>query len=155
MPSTLLYGKPFTTVYLSLSLILQIFLTIAVVHRLLKCKAEAQSILGHTCVKHYNILSMIFAESAFMNVICSLCLLLSSVIPLPSAAPVVIQGLEQLPLSIGCFQTFLAMTPAVQVYIHGFYAKCTLVYIDILSLGLLQLPNHIPRCQRVSRELDK
>ena len=105
MPSTVIYGKTYTTVYLSLSLILQVFLTGAVIHRLLRHKAKTQAILGQTCVKHYNILSVIFAESALMNVICSLCLLFSSILPSSDSES----------KSSTCFQTFLAITPAFQV----------------------------------------
>ena len=93
------------TIFLSLSLTLQVFLTGAVIHRLLRHKAETQAILGQTYAKHYNILTVIFAESALMNVICSLCLLFSSILP----------SFDSESKSSTCFQTFLAITPAFQV----------------------------------------
>ena len=97
-----------TLIYYSISLTLQIFLTISIIIRLLKCRNRTEAVLGKTFVKHYSLLSVVFVESAIMNVICSLFLFISSIPITPSAK-------TWMSFSYTSYEIFLAITPAVQV----------------------------------------
>ena len=140
MYSSIFDGDKYTTTYFSFSLILQVFLTIGIIYRLLRCKKQARSALGKTCDIYYNLLSMIFAESALMNVMCSLFLLVTS---LPF--PLTLAGGSWHHFTNIAFQVFIAIAPAVQVFsftlnFHRDYSP------NDFSLGVLQLSDHLSRC---------
>ena len=97
--------------YFAVSLALNIFLTTAIVCRLLECRRETRSVLGKQHGKHYSFLTILFIESALMNVICSIFLLLSSV-QINLSRFTNYSGRESFD---DVFQAFLAVTPAIQV----------------------------------------
>ena len=57
--------------YFSASLALNVILAALIIFRLQACRSQTKKILGNGFGKHYNILTTIFAESAFMNAIMS------------------------------------------------------------------------------------
>ena len=105
--------NPCSLIYFVISLTLNVFLTATLVSRLLRYKTEMQTVLGSDYGKHYNTLAIVFIESALMNVICSLGLVVSD-IPLYSSFlwSIYDEG------SLGgiVFYIFVAITPAVQVW---------------------------------------
>ena len=111
-------------IYSSISLGLQLFLTIAIILRLLKHTAQTQSVLGEASVGHYSFLSIVFAEAAVMNVICSLFLFIAS---FPTRY---LYGSWE-SFAQKCYEIFTAITPAVQVRPQG------IKHIVHLSLILL------------------
>ena len=106
----------------------------------IRCKKQARSALGKTCDIYYNLLSMIFAESALMNVICSLFLLVTS-LPFPLS----LAGGSWHHFTNIAFQVFIAIAPAVQVFSFILNFRCDYSHADF-SLGVLQLPDHLSRC---------
>ncbi|KAK7680876.1 hypothetical protein QCA50_016186 [Cerrena zonata] len=90
-------------VYYVLSLTLNVILTTLIVIRLLSSKIQTQAALGKGYGKHYNLICILFVESAFMNAICSICLL-SSFQASNTANPTTGHH----------FQAWIALTPAVQ-----------------------------------------
>lgn len=99
----------FSFVHFAFSMVLNAYLTSAIVWQLLMRKIETQTVLGPEHGKHYNILTVLFVESALMNVVCSVFLLISNIVM------VTIHSTQMSPVWDGMFQFFLAITPAVQV----------------------------------------
>lgn len=95
--------------YFAISLTLNMYLTAAIVYQLLRCKFRTQSILGRRHGRHYDVLSILFVESASMNVFCSAFLLVSNIV-VNSNVPI-----HQKMVWKGVFEVFVAITPAVQV----------------------------------------
>ncbi|KAK7679990.1 hypothetical protein QCA50_016936 [Cerrena zonata] len=91
--------------YFSLTLLLHVTLTGLIILRLWKCETELRAVLGDGHGKHYNAISAVFAESAFMNVGCSTLLLASS---LSEPSQTSAMNLNS------TFQIWMAITPAVQ-----------------------------------------
>ncbi|KAK7680041.1 hypothetical protein QCA50_016987 [Cerrena zonata] len=89
-------------IYFANTLALNIILTSLIVLRLWQCKVQLREVLGVEHGQHYNILSLVFVESAFMNAVCSI-LLLASLLSV-SKSPTV--GLM--------FAVWIAITPAIQ-----------------------------------------
>ena len=69
----------FGTIYFSLSLTLNVALTMSIVLRLWYCRSQTQTALGKGYGRHFTFLSILFVESAFPNALCSIFLLLASV----------------------------------------------------------------------------
>ena len=84
------------------SFALNVTLTALIIFRLQACRSQARKILGGDYGKHYNILTAIFAESAFMNAIMS-ALIFASIFQTRSKI------LNML------YDFWLAITPSVQV----------------------------------------
>lgn len=102
-------GRPFykySMIYFTISLALSTFLAGAIVYQLLKCKFQTQSILGREHGKHYRVLSVLFIESALMNVVCSAFLLLSDIVAVMNDDPTQLS-----PVWDGMFQIFSRNDP--------------------------------------------
>lgn len=67
-----------TMTYFAVTLALNVVLTSLIIFRLWQCKVQLQDIMGEGHGKHYNVISTVFVESAFMNAVCSILLLASS-----------------------------------------------------------------------------
>ncbi|KAK7679961.1 hypothetical protein QCA50_016907 [Cerrena zonata] len=63
--------------YFIISMTLNITLTSLIILRLLRCRAQTQKALGNQHGRHYNMISIMFVESAFMSFICSVLILAS------------------------------------------------------------------------------
>ena len=139
---------PWTLTYLSTTLALNIILTSLIISRLWHCRIELQKVLGLEYGKHYSALSIVFIESAFMNAICSVLLLMST-----ARGFIYIYDFE-----IGMlFDVWVAIIPAVQVtpfqpfiFIYSHSKAGTLPF-----LGLLQLPHYLPWHPERIRELEQ
>ena len=132
--------------YFSVSLALQIFLTTAIILRLLKCKHQTKSVLGNRHVKHYSLLSAMFVESALPNVICSLFFFIFSLPIRPT------NGSWKNFTNVG-WEVFTSIMPAVQVYISSL--SCNLLALNRFILDMFQLLDHIQGRQRIQGELDR
>ncbi|KAK7680042.1 hypothetical protein QCA50_016988 [Cerrena zonata] len=91
--------------YFVITLALNIILTSLIVSRLWYCKLQLRETLGDGYGKHYDILSIVFVESAFMNAVCSILLLASS---LWVVNPNISQTMGMM------LDIWLGVTPAVQ-----------------------------------------
>ncbi|KAK7694517.1 hypothetical protein QCA50_001703 [Cerrena zonata] len=133
-------GIDFGMGYFGCSLALNVSLTLLIVYRLLRCKSQAQDVLGRGYGKHYSIISMLFAESAFMNAACSIVILASYKF---SSDSLTVQMV---------FNICLAFTPAVQacssyLIIHrgtrGFYGSWS-ADLPISHLSTLVFESNTP-----------
>ncbi|KAK7680883.1 hypothetical protein QCA50_016193 [Cerrena zonata] len=93
-----------TLTYFTVTLILNLLLTSLIILRLWQRKSQLQKTLGAGHGDHYNIISTVFAESAFMNAVCSILLLASSLYRTASISPIMGSMLD----------VWVAITPAVQ-----------------------------------------
>lgn len=100
----------YATAYFFVSLVLQVFLTTAIIIRLLKCSAQTKAILGETNAGHYSFLLVVFSESAALNVVCYLFFFVTSIPILRSERTAEWRSFRD----IG-FNVCLAITPAIQV----------------------------------------
>ena len=133
------YKDKLTAIYMTLSLVLQIFLTAAIIIRLLKCKAEAKSVLGRNNVGHYGFLSIVFAESATMNVICATFLFTAS-LPDWFQKSYVFHSGNWWKFTHNCFPVLLAITPAIQVRISQGWLFS---HSHCCAIGMFQLSHHL------------
>ena len=95
-----------TLVYFAITLVLNLTLTSLILLRLWQCKVQLRETLGNGYGKHYSVLSIVFIESASMNAICSVLLLISSVYG--------VVGPVGHPMGL-LLNVWVAITPAVQV----------------------------------------
>ena len=118
---------------MSLSLALQVFL-IAIILRLRKCRSRTQMILGENSGGQYDFLVVVFAESGVMNMLCTLWLLIFSVLIGPGNSN---DGwVTEL-----CYGVILAITPAVQVCTSPQFPLQ--LNLDFLVSGMLELSEHL------------
>ncbi|KAK7680886.1 hypothetical protein QCA50_016196 [Cerrena zonata] len=109
-----IHSNIFTFAYFVITLTLNIILTTLIVLRLWQCKLQLRKVLGNEHGKHYDILSVVFVESASMNAVCSILLLASSLyrtIPVES------------PIMGNLLDVWVGVTPAVQAC-----SNCLIIY---------------------------
>ena len=102
----------FSLIYFAISLSLNVFLTVMVVWRLLRRRIQIQSTLGQEHGKPYSFLATIFAESALMNIICTLGLLVTT-----AQVPPYHTSEDYMSWTSVIFYLFVAITPSIQVCI--------------------------------------
>ena len=147
---SLIYNA-WTLAYCTVTLALNITLTSLIVWRLQQCKDQLQKTLGAGHGKHYNILTTVFIESAFLNVVCSALLLASA------ASNPVRKGMWGYFLTnrstmtmYWLFDVWAAITPAVQVSLplslHSTCSSSHRVLFHLLFSGLLKLSHYLSRC---------
>lgn len=90
--------------YYAVTLTLNVLLTSLIVFRLWQSKVQLRTVMGDGYGKHYNLISTVFVESAFMNAVCSILLLASALCGHVNLTPMA-----------STFPIWLAITPAVQV----------------------------------------
>lgn len=130
--------------YFAITLALNIILTSLIVLRLWQCKVQSRKVLGDGHGKHYNVLSIVFMESAFMNAVCSILLLASSLSGRASQSPTMVL----------MFAVWAAITPAVQVGNSIFHHDAISDDILFHPLGMFKLFDHISRYERVVWKLE-
>ena len=151
-----------TIAYFAVSLVLNIFLTSCIICRLLWCKSQSQAVLGKGNVEHYNILSTLFIESAFMNALCSIFLLITNIqaykwqqfsLENCRSSPPLCQDAD-FAVWDSIFQAMLAVTPAIQVSCY-----VTQIVLGELTLGanigVFELSYHLPGYQGILWELEE
>ncbi|KAK7679997.1 hypothetical protein QCA50_016943 [Cerrena zonata] len=103
-----------TIVYFVLTLTLNIILTTLIILRLWQCKLQLRNVLGNEHGKHYDILTVVFVESASMNAVCSILLLASSLHTTISVGSSIMGNL---------LDVWVGVTPAVQAC-----SNCLIIY---------------------------
>ena len=145
---SLIYNA-WTLAYCTVTLALNITLTSLIVWRLQRCKDQLQKTLGAGHGKHYNILTTVFIESAFLNVVCS-ALLLASAASNPDRKRMWSFTNESTITMYWLFDVWAAITPAVQVSfplsLHSTCSSSHRVVFHVLFPGLLKLSHYLSRC---------
>ena len=100
----------FGLIYFAISLSLNVFLTVMIVWRLLRRRIQIQSTLGQEHGKSYNFLATILAESALMNIMCTLGLLVTT-----AQGPLNYTSEDYVSSTSAIFYLFVAITPSIQV----------------------------------------
>ena len=136
-----------TLAYCSVTLVLNLTLTSLIVWRLWQCKVQLQKALGAGHGKHYSVLTTVFIESAFLNVVCSILLLASSAVNPHREEYGYLWENDTL---YWLFDVWAAITPAIQVSFPLFLpSTCSSSHrnsFHLLFLGLLKLSHYLSRC---------
>ena len=103
----------YTMVFISLSLALQILLGISILLHLFKRRSRMRDNFVQVEINHHSPLSVGFIESAGMNIICSIFLLMASLPTTPSHG-------DWKNFAWKSYKVFLVVTPAVQVCVSHF-----------------------------------
>lgn len=103
--------SPVPVIYVSLSLMLQTFLSIAIIVRLFEYESQTTSLVGKARVGRYYFLFITFIESAVINAMCSLVLVTASF-------PTRSRYGSWKDFADKSYKSFMAITPAIQVCMH-------------------------------------
>ena len=148
----------FGTIYFSLSLTLNVALTMSIVLRLWYCRSQTQTALGKGYGRHFTFLAILFIESAFPNALCSILLVVANV-KVTNSQPECIGECHRyddtyFALWDSMFQVMLALTPPIQVcYILLNSMLRLMTYVNLP--GTLKLLDHIPGDPRTYGKLEQ